>query len=46
MDLLIEEGPTPAGTASTIVDLSGEEPRLIREGVIRFDEIAALLSAE
>ena len=46
VDLLIEEGPTPAGTASTIVDLSGEEPRLIREGVIPFDEIAALLSAE
>ena len=46
VDLLIEEGPTPAGTASTIVDLSEEEPRLIREGAIPFGEIAALLSAE
>ena len=43
VDCLIEEGPAPAGTASTIVDLSGEEPRLVREGAIPFAEIAALL---
>ena len=44
VDCLIDVGPSPAGTASTIVDLSGESPRLIREGIIPFPEIAALLN--
>ena len=44
VDCLITAGPAPAGTASTIVDLSGETPRLVREGVIPFAEIAALLN--
>ena len=44
VDCLIEEGPAPAGTASTIVDLSGHEPRLVREGAIPFAEIEALLA--
>ena len=46
VDLVIEEGPIPAGTASTIVDVSGDEPRLIREGAIPFEEIAALLNSQ
>ena len=45
VDLVIDQGPSPAGTASTIVDVSGDEPRLIREGVIPFGEIAALLNS-
>ena len=44
VDCLVEEGPSPSGTASTIVDLSGGEPRLVREGAIPFTEIAALLA--
>ena len=44
VDLLITNGPAPAGTASTIVDLSGDVPRLIREGAIPFQKIKALLS--
>ena len=44
VDCLVEEGPAPAGTASTIVDLSGNEPRLVREGAIPFAEIEALLA--
>ncbi len=43
VDCLIELGPSPAGTASTILDLSGNEPRLVREGAIPFAEIAARL---
>ena len=43
VDCLIEAGPAPAGAASTIVDLSGDELRLVREGAIPFAEIAALL---
>lgn len=45
VDCLIEEGPAPAGTASTIVDLSDGEPRLVREGAIPFTEIERLLGS-
>ena len=45
VDGLIEEGPRPAGTASTIVDVSGDEAKLIRAGAIPFDKIAALLNS-
>lgn len=45
VDLLVAAGPAPAGTASTIVDLSGDVPRLIREGAIPFKQIKALLSS-
>jgi L-threonylcarbamoyladenylate synthase len=44
VDYLISSGPVPAGTASTIVDLTGGTPRLLREGVIPFENIAALLN--
>jgi L-threonylcarbamoyladenylate synthase len=43
VDCLVDCGPRPAGTASTIVDLSGVTPKLIREGAIPFSDIAALL---
>ncbi len=34
LDLILDGGKTPLGRASTIVDLSASEPRLIRQGVI------------
>ena len=45
VDMIIGAGPAPAGTASTIVDLSEGKPRLIREGALPFREIAAVLDA-
>ena len=45
VDLLVASGPVPAGSASTIVDLSGDGPRLIREGAVPFEKIAALLNS-
>lgn len=45
VDFLVTAGPAPAGTASTIVDLSGDAPRLIREGAIPFQQIEALLGS-
>ena len=45
VDFSVNGGPEPAGTASTIVDLSGDEPRLVREGSVPFSEIKALLEA-
>ena len=46
VDFLVTAGPAPAGTASTIVDLSGDAPRLIREGAIPFRQIESVLSSQ
>jgi L-threonylcarbamoyladenylate synthase len=43
IDLLIDAGPTPGGPPSTIVDVTGSEPRLIRAGAIPWEEIEACL---
>ena len=45
VDFLVDCGPAPAGTASTIVDLSGEDPRLVREGAIPFQQIKDFLAS-
>jgi L-threonylcarbamoyladenylate synthase len=42
VDLEIDGGELP-GTASTVVDLSGAEPRIVREGAVPGDRIRALL---
>jgi L-threonylcarbamoyladenylate synthase len=42
VDLEIDGGELP-GTASTVVDLSGDEPRIVREGAVPADRIAELL---
>ena len=44
VDCVVECGPAPAGTASTIIDLTEGGPKLIREGAVPFAEIAALLN--
>ena len=33
VDLYIDGGPTPLGAESTVVDLSGPQPRILRQGV-------------
>ena len=44
VDYIIRAGPTPKGTPSTVVDVTGETPRLVREGVVFFHEILAELN--
>jgi L-threonylcarbamoyladenylate synthase len=39
VDLILDAGDAPGGPASTIVDVSGTEPRLIREGPIAFARV-------
>lgn len=39
LDLLVDDGKTPGVKPSTIVDVTGEEVRIVREGVISPDEI-------
>jgi L-threonylcarbamoyladenylate synthase len=41
--LVLDGGPAPGGLASTIVDVSGAEPRLIREGPVPFARVLEFL---
>ncbi len=45
IDLLIDAGLTAGGPPSTIVDVSGSSPRLIREGAVSWEDVAACLRA-
>jgi L-threonylcarbamoyladenylate synthase len=40
VDLIVDGGPTPGDRPSTVVDLTGERPVLVREGVIGRKELA------
>ena len=46
IDLLIDTGPARGGAASTIVDVTGAEPALVRAGVIAWDDILVWLNTE
>jgi L-threonylcarbamoyladenylate synthase len=39
VDLIVDGGPTPGGKPSTVVDLTGEKPVLVRGGVIGSKEL-------
>lgn len=41
VDALVDAGTTPGGPPSTIVDVTGDEPRLIRAGAISWDAVQA-----
>jgi L-threonylcarbamoyladenylate synthase len=41
--LIVDGGPSPGGLASTIVDVTGPHPRLIREGPVAFDRVLEFL---
>jgi L-threonylcarbamoyladenylate synthase len=45
IDVLVDSGKTAGGLPSTIVDVTGSSPRLVRAGAIRWDEIQAWLEA-
>ena len=40
LDYIVAAGPEPVGTASTIIDITGGTPKLIRQGVVPFEDIA------
>ena len=42
VDLAIDSGKVEIGTASTIVDFTGSDPRVVREGVIVQDDVDAV----
>ncbi|HCZ33578.1 MAG TPA: threonylcarbamoyl-AMP synthase [Holophagaceae bacterium] len=43
VDLILDGGPTEAGLESTILDLTGERPRILRPGPVGPAELAALV---
>ncbi|TPG26197.1 L-threonylcarbamoyladenylate synthase [Mycolicibacterium hodleri] len=46
VEVYLEAGPSAQGTASTIVDLTGAQPRLLREGPVTAAAIADVLGIE
>ena len=46
IDLIIDGGECPGGQESTIVDVTGIVPRILRQGIIPRDEIERLLSPQ
>jgi L-threonylcarbamoyladenylate synthase len=45
LDLLVDAGKAPGGRPSTLVDLSGDVPRLVRAGAIPWDRVLEFCSS-
>ena len=39
VDYVVADGPDPRGTASTVIDITSGQPKLLREGAIPFEEV-------
>ena len=39
VDMILDGGPSPGGTPSTVLDLTGDHPRILRPGPVSIDEI-------
>ena len=39
VDYIVTEGPEPKGTASTVIDITSGQPKLLREGAIPFEQV-------
>ena len=44
IEVILDGGPTPIGTPSTVVDLTTDQPTILREGHVSLQEIARVLS--
>jgi L-threonylcarbamoyladenylate synthase len=44
VDLIVDGGPCPGGVESTVVDCTVDPPRVLREGAVPAEQIAAVLS--
>ena len=42
IDLILDGGPTPGSTASTVLDVTGPEIKILRQGPIRLEDIETL----
>ena len=39
VDHIFTDGPIPKGTASTVIDITSGQPKLLREGAVPFDQV-------
>ncbi len=46
VDLVVDGGDTPGGSASTVVDVTESPPRLLRHGLVKEEEIIKVLEEE
>jgi L-threonylcarbamoyladenylate synthase len=46
LELILDGGPTPGGIASTVVDCTGEEPQLLRDGPLPWSAILDALDSD
>jgi L-threonylcarbamoyladenylate synthase len=46
VDVYLDAGPSQQQTASTIVDLTGTDPRVLRQGPVTADAIAEVLGVD
>jgi L-threonylcarbamoyladenylate synthase len=46
IDIIIDGGRCPGGIESTVLDLTGESPRLLREGAISRAELESVTGSE
>jgi L-threonylcarbamoyladenylate synthase len=46
VDIIIDGGRCPGGIESTVIDLTGESPRLLREGAISRAELESVIGSE
>jgi len=44
IDLLLDDGRTPGGAPSTVIDCTQSKPRILREGPVREEDIQAALA--
>ena len=44
VDLIVDGGPCPGGVESTVVDCTVDPPRVLREGAVSAERVAAVLS--
>jgi L-threonylcarbamoyladenylate synthase len=43
IDCILDAGPVPGGVGSTVVDVTGERPEILREGTLSARDIAEAL---
>jgi len=46
IDLIIDGGRCPGGTESTVVDVTGKKPKILREGAISMEELREVCEVE
>jgi L-threonylcarbamoyladenylate synthase len=44
VDMILDGGPSPGGKPSTVLDLTGKKPKILRPGPVTLEQITQALS--